>query len=164
MPGPGHDTAPMASLARWTSRRQASPCSTCRASSLYRILRSTGRSPMRVSPTLRLAGAIVIGGCVAMATPPIAAAEEKPKAPVLVASLGQSLDGFQVQLAVRRAGIAYKYDPRAEVDQLGEAKTLFLAVGASLKGFGEAGITIADELARAEHLLDAAKTRGTFIV
>jgi len=119
---------------------------------------------MRVSPTLRLAGAIVIGGCVAMATPPIAAAQEKPKAPVLVTSLGQSLDGFQVQLAVRRAGIAYKYDPRAEVDQLGEAKTLFLAVGASLKGFGEAGITIADELARAEHLLDAAKTRGTFIV
>ncbi len=43
-------------------------------------------------------------------------------------------------------------------------KTLFLAVGASLKGFGDAGITIKDELARAGHLLDAAKSRGILIV
>ena len=43
-------------------------------------------------------------------------------------------------------------------------KTLFLAVGASLKGFGEAGITIKDELARTSRLLDEAKKRGVFIV
>src|SRR6266481_6364789 len=94
------------------------------------------------------------------------AAQEKPKvnAPVLVTSLGQSLDAFQVQLAVRRAGIAFKYDPRAEPDLLAEVKTLFLVVGASLKGFGDAGITIKDELARASHLLDAAKSRGIAIV
>ena len=94
------------------------------------------------------------------------AAQEKPKAspPVLVTSLGQSLDAFQIQLAVRRAGIRYKYDARAEVDQLDEVKTLFLGVGASLKGFGEAGITIKDELARAGQLLDAAKSRGILIV
>src|SRR6267154_1387028 len=94
------------------------------------------------------------------------AAQEKPKvnAPVLVTSLGQSLDAFQVQLAVRRAGIKFKYDPRAEVDQLDDVKTVFLAVGASLKGFGDAGITIKDELARAAHLLDAAKSRGIAIV
>jgi hypothetical protein len=65
---------------------------------------------------------------------------------------------------VRRAGIAYKYDARAEPDLLVEAKTVFLAVGASLKGFGEAGITIKDELARAGQLLDAAKSRGILIV
>jgi hypothetical protein len=52
----------------------------------------------------------------------------------------------------------------AEPDQLAEAKTLFLAVGASLKGFGEAGITIKDELTRAALLLDAAKSRGIFVV
>ena len=93
-------------------------------------------------------------------------AQEKPKAspPVLVTSLGQSLDAFQIQLAVRRAGIRYKYDARAEVDQLDEVKTLFLGVGASLKGFGEAGITIKDELARAVQLLDAAKSRGILVV
>ncbi len=68
-----------------------------------------------------------------------AAAQDKPRPspPVLVTSLGQSLDAFQVQL---------------------------LAVGASLKGFGDAGITIKDELARAGRLLDAAKSRGIAIV
>src|SRR5712691_3976502 len=93
-------------------------------------------------------------------------AQEKPKvsAPVLVTSLGQSLDAFQVQLAVRRAGIAFKYDARAETDLLAEVKTLFLVVGASLKGFGDAGITIKDELARAGQLLDAANSRGITIV
>jgi hypothetical protein len=95
-----------------------------------------------------------------------AAAQEKPKPspPVLVTSIGQSLDGFQVQLVVRRAGIAYRYDARAEPDMLAEAKTVFLAVGASLKGFGEAGITIKDELARTTHLLDEAKKLGVYVV
>jgi uncharacterized protein DUF6305 len=65
---------------------------------------------------------------------------------------------------VRRAGIAFQYDPRAEADKLAEVKTVFLAVGASLKGFGDAGITIKDELARTGKLLDAAKGNGTTIV
>jgi hypothetical protein len=110
--------------------------------------------------------AVAFGLALTTAGLSMVAAQDKPKAspPVLVTSLGQSLDGFQVQLAVRRAGIAFKYDVRAEADQLGDAKTLFLAVGASLKGFGDAGITIKDELARSGALLDAAKSRGIFIV
>jgi hypothetical protein len=119
-------------------------------------------------PLRRFAGAaaIALGLAVTMVGLSGVAAQEKPKAspPVLVTSLGQSLDAFQIQLAVRRAGIPYKYDARAEVDQLDEVKTLFLGVGASLKGFGEAGITIKDELARAGQLLDAAKSRGILIV
>ena len=109
---------------------------------------------------------VALGLAVITAAPLTVAAQEKPKAspPVLVTSLGQSLDAFQIQLAVRRAGIRYKYDARAEVDQLDEVKTLFLGVGASLKGFGEAGITIKDELTRAVQLLDAAKSRGIFVV
>jgi len=95
-----------------------------------------------------------------------AAAADKPKAspPVLVTSLGQSLDAFQIQLVVKRQGIPFKYDARAGTDQLDDVKTVFLAVGASLKGFGDAGITIKDELARASQLLDAAKSHGIFIV
>jgi hypothetical protein len=95
-----------------------------------------------------------------------AGAQEKPKAspPVLVTSLGQSLDAFQIQLSVKRLGIPFKYDPRAETDKLDGVKTAFFAVGASLKGFGDAGITIKDELARAGRLLDAAKSRGIFVV
>jgi uncharacterized protein DUF6305 len=107
--------------------------------------------------------------CVTLSLPTLATtvpAQTKQKAspPVLVTSIGQSLDAFQVQLAVKRAGIAFQYDPRAEADKLVEVKTVFLAVGASLKGFGDAGITIKDELARTGKLLDAAKSNGTTIV
>src|SRR5262249_26330335 len=115
--------------------------------------------PGTLSVLRRSVGAACIALVVAAVTGGLwpAGAQEKPKAvpPVLVTSLGQSLDGFQIQLVVRRAGIAFKYDPRAEVDKLDGVKTLFLAVGASLKGFGEAGITIKDEIVRAGQLLDA---------
>jgi hypothetical protein len=88
----------------------------------------------------------------------------KPAPPVLVTSIGQSLDAFQVQLAVKRAGIAFEYDAHAEPEALSRVKTVFLAVGASLKGFGDAGITIKDELARTTHFLDEAHKRGVYIV
>ena len=108
-------------------------------------------------------GCVVLGLVTAASS---ISAQDKRKAspPVLVTSIGQSLDAFQIQLAVRRAGIAFQYDPRAGADKLAEVKTVFLAVGASLKGFGDAGITIKDELARTGKLLDAAKSNGTTIV
>jgi uncharacterized protein DUF6305 len=117
----------------------------------------------------RLLQRIAAIGCVALGLMTVAStapAQDKKKAspPVLVTSIGQSLDAFQVQLAVKRAGIAFQYDPRAEADKLAEVKTVFLAVGASLKGFGDAGITIKDELARTGKLLDAAKSNGNYIV
>src|SRR5258708_34209929 len=116
------------------------------------------------APLLRFSAAVAVALSFVLAGPAVAQDKPRPSPPVLVTSLGQSLDAFQVQLAVRRAGIKFKYDPRAEVDQLDGVKTLFLAVGASLKGFGDAGITLKDELARAGHLLDAAKSRGVLIV
>jgi Domain of unknown function (DUF6305) len=121
------------------------------------------------SHSVRWLERIAVLGCVAIGLTTLAStvsAQTKQKAspPVLVTSIGQSLDAFQVQLAVRRAGIAFQYDPRAEADKLAEVKTVFLAVGASLKGFGDAGITIKDELARTGKLLDAAKSSGTTIV
>jgi len=119
---------------------------------------------MTISKLLLRRFSAVVAIALSLALAGHAAAQDKPSPPVLVTSLGQSLDAFQVQLAVRRAGIKFKYDARAEVDQLDDVKTLFLAVGASLKGFGDAGITIKDELARAGRLLDAAKSRGIPIV
>jgi hypothetical protein len=114
----------------------------------------------------RSLAAALVGLCAVMAGAWNAAAADKPKAspPVLVTSLGQSLDAFQIQLVVKRQGIPFKYDARAGTDQLDDVKTVFLAVGASLKGFGDAGITIKDELARAGQLLDAAKSHGIFVV
>jgi hypothetical protein len=46
----------------------------------------------------------------------------------------------------------------------GDAKTIFLAVGASVKGFGEAGISIEQEIARTTQILDAAKKKGMKVV
>lgn len=117
------------------------------------------------TPLRRLAGAFALAiGLAVAATGPAAAQAKKAAAPVLVTSLGQSLDAFQVQLAVRRAGIMFQYDAHIEPAGFGDAKTLFLAVGASVKGFGEAGISINDELARATHLLDEAKKKGMYVV
>lgn len=108
----------------------------------------------------------LVGGAVLTGMAGSAFAQEKPKpaAPVLVTSIGQSLDAFQVQLAVKRAGVPFQYDAHAEPDALADVKTVFLAVGASLKGFGDAGITIKDELARTTHMLDEAKKRNLYIV
>ena len=39
-----------------------------------------------------------------------------------------------------------------------------MAVGASKKGFGDAGITINDELKRTEHFIEAAEKKGITIV
>src|SRR5262245_14758040 len=77
------------------------------------------RSTQSVRRFARLAAAAL--SFAVLAASPVAA-QDKPKAspPVLVTSLGQSLDAFQIQLAVRRAGIPFQYDARAEADKLAE--------------------------------------------
>lgn len=122
--------------------------------------------PISMHPDRRsvIAGLALTTVAAAFARHAAAQTPAKGSPPLLVTSLGQSLDAFQVQLAVKRSGVPYQYDAHAEPAALGEAKTLFLAVGASLKGFGDAGITINDELARASHLIDAAKAKSMMIV
>ena len=115
-------------------------------------------------PLRHIAAALALVGLALASQAPAAEGLPKAEAPVLVTSLGQSLDAFQVQLSLGRAGVEFAYDPLADVDQLADKKTLFLAVGASLKGFGDAGIRIEDEIARAGRLLDAAQTAGILIV
>ena len=121
-----------------------------------------------IGPSVKRRGFLVAAAMTVAAAsgflPSSAFAQKAATPPAVVTSLGQSLDAFQVQLAVKRLGIPYKYDAHIEANQLGDAKTLFLVVGASLKGFGDAGISINDELARTSHLLDAAKSKGIYIV
>jgi hypothetical protein len=109
--------------------------------------------------------AVAVGLAAAAILAP-ATAQQKPKAtpPILVTSIGQSLDAFQVQLAVKRANIKYTYEALADTSALDGVKTLFLAVGASKKGFGDAGITINDELDRTKKMIEAAEKAGIFIV
>jgi Domain of unknown function (DUF6305) len=114
----------------------------------------------------RIVGASVAGlgmALLAAGAAPVAA-QQKAALPALVTSIGQSLDGFQTQLSLRRAQIENEYDPLAGTDLLTGKKTLLLAVGASLKGFGEAGTNMQKELKRTEELLDAAKKNGMYIV
>ena len=120
-------------------------------------------------PIRRLIGSLALAvGLVASAagfsTADAQGAKLKATPPVLVTSIGRSLDAFQVQLVVKRMGVDFKYDPVADSDSLGNAKTLILAVGASLKGFGDAGITIKDELARTTKILDVAKAKGLYVI
>jgi hypothetical protein len=126
----------------------------------------------------RLASAAAIAAGVAFAAYTPAAAEgPAPElkvqldAPAIVTSVGQSLDAFSVQLAVKRAGVEPAYDNHMTADDVtnalieGEhAKTLFLAVGASVKGFGEAGISIDQEIVRTTKILDAAKAAKMKVV
>ncbi len=110
------------------------------------------------------AAAVVVG--ISLAAPVAAQTPVMLDAPAMVTSIGQSLDAFSVQLAVKRAGVQPQYDNHYEAEDVmnSDAKTLFLAVGASVKGFGEAGISIEDELARAGHILDAAKEKDMKVV
>lgn len=83
---------------------------------------------------------------------------------VLVTSSGQSLDAFTVRTMANRAGVETAYDPLAGVDLLEGKKALVIAVGASIKGFGAAGITAEVELARTRDLIEAAKADGLKII
>lgn len=86
------------------------------------------------------------------------------KGPVLVTSIGQNLAAYQVQLMLGRTDVAFDYDPLGGVDLLEGKGTVLMAVGASVKGFGAAGITIEDELARARALAETARENGQLVI
>ena len=88
----------------------------------------------------------------------------KAELPVLVTSSGQSLDAFTVKTLLTRAGVANEYKNLAKVSDLDKVKTLVIAFGASVKGFGAAGITIDTELARTRDLLAAARQKKIRVI
>jgi len=88
----------------------------------------------------------------------------RAETPVVVTSSGQSLDAFTVKTMLGRAGVANDYNPRLEPSQLGAAKTLIIAFGASVKGFGTAGVTAETELVRTRALLKAARERKMAVI
>lgn len=88
----------------------------------------------------------------------------KAESPVLVTSSGQSLDGFTTKTLLTRAGIANDYKALATGADLEKVKTLIIAFGASVKGFGAAGITIDTEIARTTNLLTVARAKKIRII
>ena len=85
-------------------------------------------------------------------------------APILITSFGQSTDAATLDTAMKRAGANYDYKPQATADEIGSYKTLVIAVGASTKGLGQAGISEKDETARAEAIMAKAKETGAQVV
>ncbi|MFQ5841204.1 MAG: DUF6305 family protein [Thermodesulfobacteriota bacterium] len=96
----------------------------------------------------------------------VSAQEELLKAeqPALITSAGQAPDAFQIKVIADSVGLKYKYDPLAGEEMLEGTKTLILAVGASLKGLGDAGINFDQELSRIENLIAKALERGIQII
>jgi hypothetical protein len=84
--------------------------------------------------------------------------------PVLVTSAGQALDGFTTKTLLTRANVPNDYKPLAEPGDLGDVKTLIIVMGASVKGFGQAGITAESEMTRTKALLAAAKEKKIHLI
>ncbi|MDO5028307.1 MAG: DUF6305 family protein [Bacillota bacterium] len=91
-------------------------------------------------------------------------AEVSFEEPVLLTSVGQSADVEMVKSIIDRVGLDFTANNLATSADLGDAKTLILAIGGSSKGLGAAGIDADGELARVQELMDAAKENGVKIL
>ena len=84
--------------------------------------------------------------------------------PALITCIGQSADGQMVRVLAERVKLDHKYDPAAEASAMSAYKTLILVLGGSSKGLGAAGIKPAQEEARGQALVAAAKAAGAKII
>ncbi len=86
------------------------------------------------------------------------------KTPAMVTSLGQSPDAYCVSVLARRVKAPLKFKKLLMAKELGECKTLLLTVGASLKGFGSAGVNLDTEIERAAKILKVVKEQHIYLV
>jgi hypothetical protein len=119
--------------------------------------------PFRSGRLLAMLSAVVLA-IAASGHDSTAQGERKFQQPILVTSSGQALDSFTVKTLLGRVGVNAAYDPKVSAAALGEAKTIIIAVGASNKGFGQAGITAETEIARTKAILEAAKAKGIAVI
>lgn len=84
--------------------------------------------------------------------------------PILVTSFGQSADVAMLKALFKKTGVEITFDPVVKADSLGDAKTIFIAAGASTKGLGAAGIKPEEELERAKAIVEAAKSKDMTII
>ena len=84
--------------------------------------------------------------------------------PVMVTSFGQSTDASTIDQALTRSNVDHTYKPQANAEDMTGFKTVFIAVGASTKGMGAAGIKEETEVARAEAIMAKLKETGATVV
>ena len=75
--------------------------------------------------------------------------------PVFVTSFGQSTDAAMLDTVMKRIGVDYVYNATANAEAIKGYKTIVIAVGASTKGLGAAGISEAEETERAKAIMQA---------
>ena len=86
------------------------------------------------------------------------------KQPVFVTSFGQSTDAAMLDTVMKRIGVDYVYNATATADAIKGYKTVVIAVGASTKGLGAAGISEAEETARAREIMDYIKANDVEVI
>ena len=87
------------------------------------------------------------------------------EAPVLVTSFGQSADTSMMDAIMKRSGVKdYAYNALAADTDVKNYKTIIIVCGASSKGLGAAGISEADETARAEKFMAAVKESSPAVI
>ena len=85
--------------------------------------------------------------------------------PAFLTSIGQSADIEMIRVLMTRAGIPFKADAVIQANGLNASdKTLVLVIGGSSKGLGAAGISVEDEMKRAQALVTQARTLGMKII
>lgn len=98
-------------------------------------------------------------------TLPIGASDiPKAQLPAAITSLGQSPDAFTVNVLAKRAKLTIDYNSLLPAKDVSNYKTLFMTVGASLKGFGSAGVNLDTEIKRGEEIIKAARQNKVFLV
>ena len=90
---------------------------------------------------------------------------ELPKisGPVLVTSAGQGGDTEAMDRVLQKAGIEHTLNATASASEVASAKTIFVVVGASMKGLVAAGVSVEQELARAKAALAGASEDAVII-
>lgn len=84
--------------------------------------------------------------------------------PMMITSAGQSADFDITKTLMEKAELTYEMNATITPDELGDAKTLVIAVGGSSKGLGAAGIDANDEVKRIDAVVKKAKDQGMKIV
>lgn len=109
--------------------------------------------------------------CALALLPAASPAAEKAALPVLLTSCGQSPGPMKVVVFLKKLKMDHVYSAQATPKDLVEKKssgapfkTMIIVTGASLKGMGAAGVSIADEIARTRALIDEAKKQGIRVI
>lgn len=88
----------------------------------------------------------------------------KSEEPALITSLGQAPDGFAVSVVAKRAKLGIDYNTLISPEDIKKYKTVILAFGVSLKGFGAAGVNLDTEIARGAELIKIARENNIKLI